>query len=780
MNGVEVMDENGVAGPIRKLLHDYAYQLKQKGLIKKPETKSDKPKKPKLKSPLVDSDGPQGFSTKKISPAEPNSKSKKKPLPDDEDLSIEELERQLDMKFGKLKHDDYRTATPAGRIRNSRVNEDDEDGGELEFSVESVPQAGLGQKSPSAVVPSGRTLGFLPSTPSKKKAIDDENDSEDRKLIKKKGRLPREQGNFFPNAHITQAIHKQHKKEDTATLAQKKVPGRSHQEMTQNKPPVIAPTENSKNEVNFDDFDSDVSTEALSYTRRNDEKTKKATPSVPALGGFRLRAPSPAELQARTLTAERQALRLKQQEEARMAKKKALRESSKTAFKPFYFPNETEYEEDETKKGSHHDIFATESSFAQLLSPDSMPNLDDATRSQILDNLHNLLQMQVPTVIQSIAVPLITSSSTQHTILQAQTGSGKTLAFLLPLLQRLQTSSTSVQAIVLAPSRELVLQIHKVAQLLFADTVYRSVALIGGANPQLQRTQLRDVRPQVIIATPGRLAEMAFKYEKLRLSNVRTIVIDEVDHLLQDIFVDEVRTIVEATPLMRSHRSAQSSSRGRNRVETEEEYVDRNQLLAEIAADPEDVADRDIDAYDTSGSNSQQGLSKRQNTLMVLASATAQSDERVKTFLQQYIHADTVGMSLKNPGWQVAAIAQASLLPRRVTHGLISVPRVKALEMLRKLLRSTSPAVQRAFIFVNDPHRVEIITNKLFEMGIIAAPLHGMASKDDRKEVLARILDGRLQYVVTTELAARGLDIPELSHVINFELPTDAPHYVHR
>ena len=85
-----------------------------------------------------------------------------------------------------------------------------------------------------------------------------------------------------------------------------------------------------------------------------------------------------------------------------------------------------------------------------------------------------------------------------------------------------------------------------------------------------------------------------------------------------------------------------------------------------------------------------------------------------------------------------------------------------------------------ALIFVNDPHRVEIIYQQLIDMGFIAAPLHGETSKDDRKEILTRLRDGRLSLVVTTELAARGLDFPDLTHVINFELPTDAQHYVHR
>jgi len=72
------------------------------------------------------------------------------------------------------------------------------------------------------------------------------------------------------------------------------------------------------------------------------------------------------------------------------------------------------------------------------------------------------------------------------------------------------------------------------------------------------------------------------------------------------------------------------------------------------------------------------------------------------------------------------------------------------------------------------------VADQLLDMGLVAAPLHGDSSKDDRKEILSRLRDGRLRLVVCTELAARGIDIPSLTHVINFELPTDASHYIHR
>lgn len=129
--------------------------------------------------------------------------------------------------------------------------------------------------------------------------------------------------------------------------------------------------------------------------------------------------------------------------------------------------------------------------------------------------------------------------------------------------------------------------------------------------------------------------------------------------------------------------------------------------------------------------------------------------------------------------WTLVSAKSLAQLPSSISHGLISCARIKSLELLRKLLNA-QPEVKCALIFVNDPHRVDIIVDKLAESNLIAAPLHGDTPKEDRKEIISRLRDGRLNLAVTTELAARGLDFPDLTHVINFELPTDAQHYVHR
>lgn len=122
---------------------------------------------------------------------------------------------------------------------------------------------------------------------------------------------------------------------------------------------------------------------------------------------------------------------------------------------------------------------------------------------------------------------------------------------------------------------------------------------------------------------------------------------------------------------------------------------------------------------------------------------------------------------------------QSIALPDTVAHGHLVVEQRRMLDALRSLLH-TDPMPEVVLVFVNEPRRVQVVCDKLLEQGIIAAPLTGETSKEDRTDVMRRLSSGRLGLVVTTELAARGLDAPCLTHVVNLDLPTDATHYAHR
>lgn len=388
----------------------------------------------------------------------------------------------------------------------------------------------------------------------------------------------------------------------------------------------------------------------------------------------------------------------------------------------------------------------------------------------INDNLETM-KITTPTKIQEIAIPLL--SIGKSTVLHAQTGSGKTLTFLLPLIYLVDPNMDKVQTIILAPSRELVTQINRVCSQLFAGTNFRSVGLIGGANIKSQIKQLRDKKPQIIIATPGRLAELVFKYQTISLQNVNTFIIDEADNLLQDPFQNEIKTLIEGTSFIKAKIAAAVN----------------NEAITTTAADTNPAVKRKY--------------------VLCLASATANNNPTVTSFMEEYSvkndyyhpsnreeekvtttpskaidSASTANTKItttkENERSYVKAIVNhAGMLPSTITHGIISCPRIKVYEMLKKFLNA-KPEINRALIFVNDPYKVETVYQKLLSYGFIVAPLHGDSSKDDRKEIFTRLRDGRLRLVVTTELSARGLDIPDVTHVINFELPTDALHYVHR
>lgn len=498
----------------------------------------------------------------------------------------------------------------------------------------------------------------------------------------------------------------------------------------------LSADDNHDEDMSDDSYDTNLKTTTKNYMHddyegnekeeyTNDEPEEPRSGALNAIGGFRLRKPPPISPE-QLLKDEEKNRKLLQKEEEQKEKRKLKREEEKSQFFPFNF--------DDDEDSIISDKIFTTKTFEEI----------GVTNPFVLENLKNMGIFN-PTKIQEKAIPNLKDSDV---VMHAQTGSGKTLAYLLPLLEIIDPANKRVQALIFAPSRELVAQIGLVASALFAGTGINIVTIIGGANVKGQINRLRDDKPQIIISTPGRLAEIVFSYEKLRLGQVRAVIIDEVDNLLKEAFIDSLQVLLEATPIFRRQRNALISPSVKSNTivdEDEGEFVD---FTDDIEDDP-----RQAEPF---------------HRMVCFASATS-IDPAVDAFADRYL----------GDGWKRVSVESSSMLPSTITHGIISAPRIKALEMLRKFLIA-KPAVKSGLIFVNDPHRVEIVCEKLLEMGMIAAPLHGETSKDDRKEILTRLRDGRVTLVVTTELAARGLDIPDLTHVVNFELPTDAQHYVHR
>lgn len=354
--------------------------------------------------------------------------------------------------------------------------------------------------------------------------------------------------------------------------------------------------------------------------------------------------------------------------------------------------------------------------------------------SEVLtENLRNELGIETATHVQLAAIPRVLER--RDMVMQSYTGTGKTLAFLLPILEEFgldqmrehvrkpnsdDNSSGTItakknmdddykdisftRAVIVAPTRELAMQIAHECERLLVGTRVKCMPLIGGANPARQVERLRrGPTPHIVVGTPGRLAELA-ESRDLRVRRVLTLVIDEVDHSVEADLGECVRKLLRIMP---------------------------------------------------------------PNAQKVLVSATGDVDT-VRAFAGELLH-DPI----------LLRVGGALRVPRNISHWFCVVPPRLKIETLRKLM-FTDPQPERAIVFVDDPRRVDIVGERLWQYRIPVGTLRGNAYKTERKEVLDAFRRGRIRVLVSTEVAARGLDVKEISHVFNLDLPTDADHYVHR
>jgi ATP-dependent RNA helicase RhlE len=287
----------------------------------------------------------------------------------------------------------------------------------------------------------------------------------------------------------------------------------------------------------------------------------------------------------------------------------------------------------------------------------------------------------------------------------AQTGSGKTAAFGLPILAGLaelkgRAAPMTTRALILAPTRELAVQIDEVLRKLADGMRLSTVLVLGGVSRGSQVQKLaRGV--DVVVATPGRLKDL-LDDRKLRLNETRWLVLDEADRMLDMGFIGAVKSIAAA-------------------------------------------------------------IGPRRQTAMFSATM---ADEIAK-----------LAAALLNDPVRVEASAPAttvSVLDQRV---ILAGSKQKRDE-LNKLLED--PALSRVIIFSRTKHGADRVTKNLSIDGHEAAAIHGNKSQNARQAALKAFSSGRARILVATDIAARGIDVPNISHVINYELPDDPENYVHR
>ncbi|MDE2006034.1 MAG: DEAD/DEAH box helicase [Rhodospirillales bacterium] len=312
-----------------------------------------------------------------------------------------------------------------------------------------------------------------------------------------------------------------------------------------------------------------------------------------------------------------------------------------------------------------------------------------------------------PTPIQAEALPPLLVGSDLLGI--AQTGSGKTAAFLLPLLQSLirapfRAQPRTTAALILAPTRELALQIEESLRRLGAGQRLRIAIIMGGASRHAQVRRMA-AGVDIVIGTPGRVCDLLAAGE-LRLDRVRYFVLDEADRMLDLGFIRDIRRVLAALP--------PSGAGGR-------------QSMLFSATMPQEVA------------SLAEGL-------------------------------------LRDPV-RVAIAAAPATLPK-IEQSVHFVPTAGKRALLGDLL--ADPAMARVIVFTRTKHGADRVAIGLAGDGVAVEALHGNKSQPQRIRALDRFRSGRARVLVATDIAARGIDVVGVSHVVNFDLPVQAEDYVHR
>jgi ATP-dependent RNA helicase DeaD len=314
---------------------------------------------------------------------------------------------------------------------------------------------------------------------------------------------------------------------------------------------------------------------------------------------------------------------------------------------------------------------------------------------------HILLQNGIgePTPIQKETIPVILEG---HDVVgQAQTGTGKTLAFVLPLLQRMVADRDEIQGLIVAPTRELAIQItaevRKITETLGRINV---LAVYGGQDVIAQMHKLQG-KVHIVVGTPGRLLDH-IRRETIDLSNVKTFVLDEADQMLHIGFLTDIEAIMGSVPESR-------------------------QTLLFSATMPDEV-----------------------KKLAVMY-----------TNKPQDIHIQTKQVTLKEIRQRIVKTTD-----RGKQNDL-----VKTISLLRPYL---------AIIFCRTKRRVSRLNEALQTKGFNADELHGDLSQAKREDVMRRFRDGEIQFLVATDVAARGLDVEGVTHVFNYDIALDTESYIHR
>jgi len=323
----------------------------------------------------------------------------------------------------------------------------------------------------------------------------------------------------------------------------------------------------------------------------------------------------------------------------------------------------------------------------------------DLELSDVLLKALTDMKFETPSPVQAQTIPYLLDG--RDVIAQAQTGTGKTAAFALPVLHKLDPKSTATQVLVIAPTRELAIQVASQFEALSVHQRGTSVSVLcGGQDYTRQLKQLRD-GAQIVVGTPGRILDH-IERKTLKLDCLKTFVIDEADEMLRMGFIEDVEMILSKLP-----------------------------------------TDKQI----------------------ALFSATMPS--RIRQIANSYL-TDPVSVQIKSETATVKAVEQRFLF---------ASPFQKPDALLRVLAVEEAQGV---IVFVRTKTSAEEVAEILQQQGHRAMAIHGDITQTLRERIIAQFRQGAIDVLVATDVAARGLDVERVTHVINYDVPHDCETYVHR
>lgn len=315
---------------------------------------------------------------------------------------------------------------------------------------------------------------------------------------------------------------------------------------------------------------------------------------------------------------------------------------------------------------------------------------------QIIQNI-SVKGYLTPTPIQQQAIPMILSN--RDVIGIANTGTGKTAAFLIPLVHKILLNK-SERVLIIAPTRELAVQIHDELKYFAKGLGIYATLLIGGMSIKMQKGDLKNT-PNFVIGTPGRIKDLV-REKSLLLSQFRNVVLDEADRMVDIGFISDIKYFISLLPMPRQS---------------------------------------------------------------LFFSATISG--KVKEVLNQFVH---------NP--MIASVKQQDSA-ENIQQDVVRVEKgYKKIDKLHDLL--AQEGFDKVLIFGRTKWGIQQLTNELIKRGFKASAIHGNKNQSQRQRALREFKSSEIQILLATDIASRGLDIENVTHVINYEMPATIEDYIHR